>query len=395
MAHIKKMTDKPRTLPFRAQVKRKGHPILVKMFQSRSQAERWSREQEKAILETGLPLTHEELKNHTVGKIVRDYLKDITPHKGCHVSEAATLNKFLRYDICKKSLAYVKKKDAYDYIATRKKETWRGKKISNATIRRDINSIHNVFVVAREQWGFENLANPFENLGKKTLTGSDNRRQRRLKEGELRRLEDACDRCLGLNRLYVPLAIYLAIETGMRLQEIFNLTWQDADVPKRRIEIRKSKTDHVNNYAGRTIVMSVLAELYLARIAYALNNAGRFKLTDKIFPMSKEAFKQSWADVRKRAKIKDLTFHDLRHEAGSNFDEAGLTKAEHDLIMGHANRDMASRYIHSELKNIQEKLDRHLLGGVTWEQRLAQAKANLEGNRAASNVVAFATTKAG
>jgi hypothetical protein len=56
MAHIKKMTDKPRTLPFRAQVKRKGHPTLVKMFQTRSQAERWAREQEKSILEIGLPL---------------------------------------------------------------------------------------------------------------------------------------------------------------------------------------------------------------------------------------------------------------------------------------------------------------------------------------------------
>jgi hypothetical protein len=85
MAHIKKMTDKPRTLPFRAQVKRKGHPTLVKMFQTRSQAERWAREQEKSILEIGLPLTIDDLKDHTLREIVKRYLEEITPHKGSHV----------------------------------------------------------------------------------------------------------------------------------------------------------------------------------------------------------------------------------------------------------------------------------------------------------------------
>jgi hypothetical protein len=82
MAHIKKLSDKPRTLPYRAQVKRKGHPTLVKMFQTRAQAERWAHEQEKSILEAGLPLTIRQLEKHTVGDIVRRYLEEITPQKG-------------------------------------------------------------------------------------------------------------------------------------------------------------------------------------------------------------------------------------------------------------------------------------------------------------------------
>jgi integrase len=372
MAHIKKMTDKHRTLPFRAQVKRKGHPTLIKMFQTRAQAQRWAYEQEKSILEMGLPLTIEHLRKHTVGEIVSDYLAKVTPHKGSHVSEAATLNKFLRYDICKKSLAAIKPKDAYDYIALRRKETWRDKPIKNSTIRRDINSISNVFVVAKKEWGYENLTNPFAGI---KLKGSINRRERRLKPGELKKLQQACERCLGLNRLYVPLAIHLAVDTGMRLQEILNLTWQDIDGVKRRIKIRKSKTDHVSEFKGRTIVcpfwpmayLGVLRASLMAQAVKALNKEG-IPPTGRIFPMTTEAFKQSWADVRKRAKIADLTFHDLRHEAGSMFDEAGLTKAEHDLMMGHANNDMTSRYIHSDLKNIQDKLDRHLFNGKTLDE---------------------------
>ena len=61
----------------------------------------------------------------------------------------------------------------------------------------------------------------------------------------------------------------------------------------------------------------------------------------------------------KRAGVKGLTFHDLRREAGSRFDAAGLTKGEHDLMMGHNTGDMASLYIHADLNRIQEKLDEY------------------------------------
>ena len=91
--------------------------------------------------------------------------------------------------------------------------------------------------------------------------------------------------------------------------------------------------------------------------------------------MTGSAFKQSWMDVRKRAGIVGLTFHDLRREAGSRFDEAGLTKAEHDLMMGHATRDMASLYIATPLRSIQDKLDRYALGGLTFDEACEKGKA--------------------
>ena len=95
----------------------------------------------------------------------------------------------------------------------------------------------------------------------------------------------------------------------------------DIEFEKRRIEIQKSKTDHVSEYQGRTIVLPCIAELFLSRLAVSLLK-DTFDINGRVFPMTKGAFKQSWADVRKRAKIKDLRFHDLRHEAASRFDEA-------------------------------------------------------------------------
>lgn len=222
-----------------------------------------------------------------------------------------------------------------------------------------------------------NLINPFRAL---TIKGGEgNSRERILKDGELRRLDLACAKCHGLNQVYVPLAIYLAVETGMRLQEIFNLTWDDIDLDNRRIRITKSKTDYKSRRKGRTIVMSVNAYALAITHVTPLIASGKFDKSASIFmkedgPMTKDAFKQAWVHVLANAKIDDLTFHDLRHDAGTRFDNAGLTKAEHDLMMGHKSRDMTSRYIHAHLNSIQDKLDRYDLDGMTWKEFLASRK---------------------
>jgi integrase len=370
MAHIKKLTDKPRTLPWRAQIRRKGHPVMVKMFKTKAEAEHWANEQERTIRLTGLPLTIGDLKEHTLGDIVRRYLAEITPTKGCRVSETAVLNKLLRHEICKKALAYVSRQDAYKYRDERLNEIRKGKKIQPSTVRREFNTIQHVFEVTREQWGFTNLQNPFRSIA---IKGSNIRRDRRLDAGELTRLERACQECRGLNRYYVPLAFHLAIETGMRLQEIFNLKHQDIDILNRRIIIRKSKTDHLTGIVGRTIVLTIGAHWYLTRLLLVSSHVPQGEVKGKarsgyLFPMSPQAFQQSWADVCKRAKIEGLHFHDLRREAGSRFHEADLTKPEHDLMLGHKNRDMTSLYIRADLNRIQDKLDRDALDGLTLKE---------------------------
>jgi len=217
MAYIRKLTDKPRTLPWRAQIRRKGQKVQVKMFASRREAERWASEQERTIRMTGLPLTVDDLKKHSFAEIITRYRDEITPTKGCRVSETTVLNKLLRHPLASKSLAYILRQDAFEYRDRRLKDTWKGKPIKAPTVRREINTIQHIFEVARDQWGLTNLQNPFRAL---RVKGSMHRRRRRLNSGELEKLDQACRECRGLNRYYVPLAIYLAVESGMRLQEI-------------------------------------------------------------------------------------------------------------------------------------------------------------------------------
>ena len=360
---------KGKSKPWLAQINRKGHKIFSRSFVLKKDAERWASEQERTIDLTGLPLTIEELKKQTVGDLVDRYLKEVTPNKiGSAENERLILGKFKKHPLCKKSLAYLSSTDGAAYRDHRLKEIWKskgakgpGRPIKPSTIRRQVNILHHIFEVARTEWGLTNLINPFAGLKIKAreidgeIFGTNFRRTRRLEDGELERLELAVDGCRGKNHFFVPLAFWLAIETGLRLQEIFNLKWGDIDTKTRRIKITKSKTDYIKRNPGRTIVMTERARFLF--VAAMPNNK---PTPDKnVFPMLKTAFSQSWRDLVKRAGIEGLTFHDLRREAGSRFDEAGLTKAEHDLMMGHSNGDIGSIYIASKLELIQHKLDKY------------------------------------
>jgi integrase len=297
-----------------------------------------------------------------------------------------TLHKFSTRDICSLSLHDFNAQVAEQYRDDRLKETVKPpgglgepKAISPRTVRWEISRIQLAWKAAKKWPGLSHLENPWEGIRVRGSTGG--RRERSLEEGELEKLIASCKHCLGLNRYYVPLAIYLAVETGMRRQEIFNLTWKDVDVKKRRITIRKSKTDGITgNTKGTEIVLPFMAGMELMQLAVSLRHDGSLpgperitiakpgKLPEgKIFPMTGEAFTQAFGDVVRRAKIEDLTFHDLRRTANTNFIQAGLSLEERNIMLRHADKSMNAIYQGRNvlLKKIQDTLDRHQLDGRT------------------------------
>jgi integrase len=60
----------------------------------------------------------------------------------------------------------------------------------------------------------------------------------------------------------------------------------------------------------------------------------------------------------KRAGLTNLRFHDLRHEAVSQFFEMGLNMPKVALISGHRTPAMLFRYTHPRPELIAEKLAR-------------------------------------
>ena len=61
------------------------------------------------------------------------------------------------------------------------------------------------------------------------------------------------------------------------------------------------------------------------------------------------AFRQAWDQLRKRAGLNDLTFHDLRHEEISRKFESGMRIPEVMAISGHQTASQLFRYVQANL----------------------------------------------
>ena len=76
-----------------------------------------------------------------------------------------------------------------------------------------------------------------------------------------------------------------------------------------------------------------------------------------MFATTDYAIRHSWDRLVKRAKLDDLKFHDLRHEAISRFFEMGLNIPEVSLISGHSDLRMLLRYTHPKIRLTLDKID--------------------------------------
>ena len=166
------------------------------------------------------------------------------------------------------------------------------------------------------------------------------RRERRLREHEYERLELAAQSCK--NHLIWPLTQF-AIASAMRRSEMLSLRWDDIDIEAQIATLAETK-----NGSKREVPLTKLA----LEILNGLNHE-----TDYVFPISENAFRLSWSRLIRRSGIKDLRFHDLRHEAVSRFFEMGLSVPEVGLISGHRDLRMLSSYIHLNSRSVVKRIE--------------------------------------
>ena len=157
------------------------------------------------------------------------------------------------------------------------------------------------------------------------------RRERRLKKGEYEALREAVQH--SKNPITWPI-IEFAIETAMRRSEILSLRWENIDREYTMATLRDTK-----NGLKREVPLTKKAK----QVIRSLPEQGEY-----VFPASDCAVRHAWERLVRRAGIKNLRFHDLRHEAVSRFFELGLSVPEVALISGHKDYRMLARYTHLE-----------------------------------------------
>ena len=324
-------TIRLRGLKWQVQVRRAGSRPISKSFHLRKDACAWARQIEAQADRVGLSADPRQLKSITLGDLIRRYQREITSHKRGARVENAVLSKMLTDSMCSQPLSEVSSATFARY------RDHRLKTITPGTLKRQLNPVRNMFEVARTQWGLPIAENPIAKLGFK---GKDRRRDRRLTPGEFSRLIKAA---AAYRNPIVKHIILFALATGMRRGEILRMEWKHLDSARRLLKIPVAK----NGYS-RTIPLS----------RDALRALPKQKPSGPcIFSFRGDALHLAFDRITRRAKIPDLRFHDLRHEAISRFFEAGLTVPEVAAISGHRDLTMLFRYAHAQNQSIFGKLD--------------------------------------
>ena len=322
MATIRKHRSK-----WQAIVRRKGQGSASKTFHIRRDAERWARDQEQR-LDNGT-FGKLEPKEVTLAELLIRYRDTITVTKKGAPQEIRRIQRLLKDPLT--SLAA-------DQITSDRLASFRDKRLRDGTRAASIDLIliGHCLKIAMNEWGLSLALNPADKVKRPAPPKA---RQRRLKAGEYIALEIAADKTK--NPYLWPLVV-LAIETGMRRSELLGLTWDNINLKNRTAYLPDSK-----NGSSRTVPLSSKA---LALIS-DLNKTQAY-----LFPVSDNAIRLSWDKLKKRAKLNDLRFHDLRHEAISRFFERGLSVAEVALISGHKDPRMLMRYTHLKAEDVALKL---------------------------------------
>ena len=173
----------------------------------------------------------------TLGQLVERYRDTVSVKKRGTDVERIVLGAFLRHRICRKRLSEIGSEDFAAYRDERLRA------IKPSTLKRELSPLHNLFVLAREEWGLPLRENP---LDKVRLPSIANNRERRLKDGELESLVLAARSCRSRS---IAAIILLAVESAMRRGEILNLRWENIQTAERAVHPpHKERTRSITSF---------------------------------------------------------------------------------------------------------------------------------------------------
>ena len=357
---------------YEARIHRIGEKAVSKRFKTKEQALKWKRALDTSIDNGGVVTPN---KNILIRTVIEEYLKfrngdddderkplpsnreeNLVFRNGDEV-EPIPSNRVTDYQRVKDDLG--------DFIARKiTKDDLRGyvKLLGSEPIKRDLKlpdsspkrtyaeaSIRKFLFALKiaMRWHAEKNNYPFDpeifKLGEADMPKAwPGNRERRLEDGEEERLyKSAINRPNAHNEQDWRAIIGFALETAMREQEIVFARWSDLGPDNLLLRIPK---EHVKTRTARIVPLSKRA-----REIVEVQRRNRPDKEARIFYQfpTPNAVCESFARLVKRAKIDNLKFHDLRHEATSRICQSGkLNLFEIMAMTGHTSQSTFQRYIH-------------------------------------------------
>ena len=226
---------------------RVGSYSRTQSFFKLNDAKSWARKEEELAQQRRYLGSKYEPCN--LAEILVRYLRDVTPHKRSCDTERIVLKALLKEDWVNEPLPQL------NAAAIAKYRDRRLASVKPATLKRQLNIVRHACATAEREWDW---LSPLFLLQRLTLPKNAEHVVKRITVTDEEALIDAAkkSRTKNLSELLI-----LAIETAMRRGELLALEWEDIDLERRELLVRRSK-----NGIPRTIPLSTRAHSTLANM---------------------------------------------------------------------------------------------------------------------------------
>ncbi|OUJ09208.1 site-specific integrase [Gluconobacter sp. DsW_058] len=224
-------------------------------------------------------------------------------------------------------------------------------KYSAATVVKRLNLLAAICQHAIAEWDVPFAKNPAAATAVKRPAGADKKRNRRLVGDEYERLLEVMAKSPWPDDVAF---VRFAIEQGTRREEALTLRWRDIDFDRHSLSFAKTKTMHRAIERGPEIRPLTPGAARLLRTLQTQRRSSQ--PGDLVFDIgSKDAFSVRFGRMTKKAGLRDLTFHDLRHEATSRLARIYTNPLELRRVTGHKDIKSLDRYYQPHTEDLAAK----------------------------------------
>lgn len=327
-------------------LKKKGRIVFRegRSFARRPAAAEWLKTREAELRQPGgiEAVLKRKAGAHTLTDLIDRYVREHDKEIGR--TKAQVLRSIKEYDIAGMSCDAIDSAHIYAFARTLHA------KMQPQTVSNYLSHLGAIFAIARPAWGI-----PLDDRAMKDAMvvckrmGITTRSRERDRRPTIEELDTLLTYFAGRSKRAAksaPMAdiILFALFSTRRQEEITRITWSDLDIEASRVMVRDMK--HPGEKAGNDHWCDLVPEALAVIERQPRNGEG-----GRIFPYSVDAISAAFTRACALLDIKDLRFHDLRHEGISRLAELGWSIPHMAAVSGHRSWISLKRYSHVRMRS--------------------------------------------
>lgn len=344
MGTITKRLNKSGQVKYTAQIRLRRKGVIVyqesQSFDRKQVARAWMTRREAELAQPGA-LDRASREAVPLKKIIERYLEEYERIRPLGKTKRATLSAISESWLGGVLDCELTSQKLVEYAQWRLSKEGGG--VQAQTVGNDLSHLGAVMGVARPAWGYEvdpvAMSDARKVLRKLGMVSRSRERDRRPSKDELDKLL-SCFFELQDRRpsaIHMPKVVAFAIFSARRQEEITRIRWEDLDEQRQAVLVRDMKNP--GQKIGNDVWCHLPDEAW--KILQSMPKSCR-----EIFPYCSDSISASFTRTCKFLEIKDLRFHDLRHDGVSRLFEMDWDIPRVASVSGHRDWNSMRRYTH-------------------------------------------------